>query len=299
MANKPCVNPPLNQGFVIQAEENTYTFAMFRNILYELAVNRFKYFGLPESMNERMLELNLNGYGAATIFREDGAGLIMNGQLAYDLALDYYGNPISWRAIMYNGVNFSGLSALNAVLVYNNRLRTSTFPMVNMYANKLWQAQASADTNVNLQKYPVLIKAQREVMQSMKAVMQKYMGNEPFIFGFKNMSPEDMSVLDLKVPFIAPELLEYKKNLWNECLVYLGIANNYTEKSERLNIPETNQTQGATNAYRETALKERQYALDKANKLFGLNMSVEFNVEVEQEALELTKAVFREDVENG
>ena len=290
-----CANPPLQNEFVEQARENTFTWAMYRNILYELAVNRFKYGGFTDTMNARMLELNLNGYGAATIFREDGAGLIMNGQLAYDLRLDYYGNPISWRAIMYNGVNFSGLSSQNAVLVYNNRLRTSTFPLVSMYAQKLWDAQASADTNVHLQKYPLLVKAPKAAIKSMKTVMQKYIGNEPIIYGLENLDMEQVQVLDLKVPFIAPELLEYKKNLWNEALIFLGIANNYTEKSERLNIPETNQTQGATNAYRETALRERQYALEKANKLFGLNLTVEFNVEVEQMAAEVTKAIFREE----
>lgn len=287
-----CANPQLQNEFVEQARENTFTWAMYRNILYELAVNRFKYTGLPDSMNARMLELNLNGYGAATIFQEDGAGLIMNGQLAYDLRLDYYGNPISWRAIMYNGVNFSGLSSQNAVLVYNNRLRTSTYPLVSMYAQKLWDAQASADTNVHLQKYPILVKAPKAAIKSMKTVMQKYMGNEPIIYGLENLDMEQVQVLDLKVPFVSPQLLEYKKNLWNECLIYLGIANNYTEKSERLNIPETNQTQGATNAYRETALKEREYAIDKVNKMFGLNIKVEFNAEVKDMAENVTNIIY-------
>ena len=102
----------------------------------------------------------------------------------------------------------------------------------------------------------------------MKNVYAKYDGNEPFIFGNKQIDMNKITVLKTDAPFIAKDLFDMKVNYWNEALTYLGITNNSIQKKERLITDEAIRGEGGTMANRYARLEARRMACEEINKMF-------------------------------
>ena len=111
---------------------------------------------------------------------------------------------------------------------------------------------------------------------------KQYDGNEPFIFGDKNLDLNSITVLKTDAPYISDKIYELKSNIWNEALTVLGISNVNTHKKERMITDEVTRTQGGTIASRYSRLEARQTAIDKINKMFGTNIEVNYREDFEQ-----------------
>ena len=64
--------------------------------------------------------------------------------------------------------------------------------------------------------------------------------------------------------------MEYKKEIWNEALQFLGINSLQTEKKERLITDEASSNNELINLNLQSMLIPRQEACKQFNKLFGL-----------------------------
>ena len=64
--------------------------------------------------------------------------------------------------------------------------------------------------------------------------------------------------------------MEYKKQIWNEALCFLGISNLQMEKKERLVTDEVNSSNELINLNLQSFLIPRQEACKKFNDYFGL-----------------------------
>ena len=104
----------------------------------------------------------------------------------------------------------------------------------------------------------------------------KWEGNEPVIFGDNKLNPESLKVLNTGAPYVADKLYTLKTQIWNEALTYFGISNVNFQKKERLISDEVIRNQGGTIASRYSRLNTRRQACDEINRMFGLNMSVDF-----------------------
>ena len=112
---------------------------------------------------------------------------------------------------------------------------------------------------------------------AVKNVYQQYDGNQPFIFGSKNMGLKDnISVLKTDAPYLADKLMEQKNQIWNEAMTYLGISNVSYQKKERLISDEVTRSMGGTIASRQSRLEMRKEACDQINRMFGTNIDVDF-----------------------
>ena len=81
--------------------------------------------------------------------------------------------------------------------------------------------------------------------------------------------------LDLNSKFLGSEITDNLKVYWNEALNMLGITGE-TSKKERMITDEVERQNGGTLASRNSALEMRRQACDEINKMFGLNISVDF-----------------------
>lgn len=68
-----------------------------------------------------------------------------------------------------------------------------------------------------------------------------------------------------------------KRQLLEEVLTILGVEANTNDKAERLVSNEITSNMGSTEALRLNRLKSRQLAAERINRIFGTNISVEFN----------------------
>ena len=256
--------------FENKASWNNYTYR-----LYEMAMSRGVWSGMPDTIDLRYLEQVLITQGAAVFFRDDVLGYLclpvtLNGKL------DVYGNPRDFIAISDTGYT-KNLNINNGVIIYNNYLRTPNIFDIKYYADRLYQYDRIIDININAQKTPILIKADKNEALTMQNVYQKYDGNQPVIFGKKTLSDDSMTVLKTDAPWVADKIYDLKAKIWNEALTQLGIPNSDTTKRERMIKDEVLTAQGAVIATRNSPEKMRQIACEKINQMFSLDIWYQFD----------------------
>ena len=249
---------------------NNATYRQYYNRLVELAISMFDWQGLPDTVDPRFLELTLFTDGQAVFFEDEVMGYlalqnILGGQL------DVYRIPVDRRAYAVNGYQ-KPLTNKDSVIIYNNYLHTNSMLDVAMFAKRLYNLDRAIDVNANAQKTPILIKCDETQRLTMLNMYKQYDGNQPVIFGDKNLNANGLQVLQTGAPFVADQLYQLKTQIWNEALTYLGISNVNYQKKERLITDEVIRNQGGTVASRYSRLQARREACDKINKMFGLNI---------------------------
>ena len=263
-----------DRNFWDSARLNNYTYMYYYNKLTELAISMFEWKNLPDTIDERFLELTLFSEGKALFFRDDIIGdLALRCTLAGPF--DLYNVPTRRRAYAVNGYQAERTNK-DSVVIYNNYLRHPTKPDVEMFAMKLYNLSRAIDVNANAQKTPVLILCDENQRLTMKNLYMQYDGNMPFIFGDKQLNPNDVKVLSTGAPFVSDKLYQLFTQYWNEALTHLGISNVNYQKKERMISDEVLRNQGGTIASRYSRLEMRRKACEKINEMFGLDIEVEF-----------------------
>lgn len=265
--------------------QNNNQYGMYLERLTELAISMFEWKNLPDTCDERFLELTLFTNGYAVFFKDEDlsrTGLSDSDTGSY-LALpvatngrwNVYNVPTKRRAYASNGYN-KNLDENNSVMIYNNLLHTNSINISRTYAKRLYNLDRIVDVNANAQKTPVLILANEQQRLTMLQVYQKWDGNEPVIFGDRDLDMKLVQALRTDAPYIADKIQSLKTELWNEVLTYLGISNISFQKKERMISDEVLRNQGGTIASRYSRLNARRKAADQINKMFGLNIEVDF-----------------------
>lgn len=266
---------------------NNRTYLQYYNRLLELAINMYEWKNLPNTVDERFLELTLFSDGMAVFFRDDILGELCL-QCMIGGELDVYRIPIDRTAYATNGYQMR-LNNQNSVIIFNNYTHTNSMLDVEMYARRLYEIERTIDVNVKAQKTPIIVRATENQRLTMKNLYMQYDGNEPFIFGDNNLDMDAIKVLPTNAPYVADKLNILKRQIWNEALTYLGIENSNTEKKERLVSDEVNSNLGGVAAQRFCRLNARRQAANKINKMFGLSIEVDFREEVKEMFKEVTE----------
>ena len=268
-------NPsPTNKQFWQSGQMNNRLYAMYYDYLTELAVSMFEWKNLPDSVDERYMELVLFTHGQAIFFKDDTLGyLCLNN--AVQGRFNVYRVPIMRRAYAANGYQ-KPLDETNSVIIYNNYLRTNTMPAIRNYAELLYDIDQTIRVNAKAQKTPVLLSCDENERLTMLNLYQNYDGNQPFIFASKDIRPNSVECIKTDAPFVGKDLYELKTKYWNEALTYLGISNINVQKKERLVSDEVTRMIGGTIASRYRRLEMRRKACEQINKMFGLNIECNY-----------------------
>lgn len=254
---------------------NNSSYIQYYDRLTELAISMFDWKNLPEEIDARFLELTLFTDGKILFFRDDDLEQYLVMQVAANGKLDNYRIPTERRAYSITGYTRK-LSEDDSVIIYNNMLHKNSRLDVEMFSRRLYNLDRTIDINVNAQKTPVLIKCAEQERLTMVNLYKEYDGNMPVIYGDKQLNDGAFGVLRTDAPYMADKLYQLKTQIWNEALTYLGISNINVQKKERLITDEVTRNQGGTIASRYSRLESRRMAADKINKMFGLNIEVEY-----------------------
>ena len=253
---------------------NNATYIQYFNRLVELSVSVFDWKGLPETVDPRYLELQLFENGSVVYFRDEVMGdlcldCIANGKF------DVYGNPVSRRAYSIYNQYQKTLNESDSVIIWNNYLHQPSVLDVKVFAKRLYNLDRIIDVNVNAQKTPVLVQGTEKQRLTLVNLYKEFDGNAPFIFGDKNLDLNSLRAISTNAPYVADKLYQLKTQIWNEALTYLGISNINIQKKERLITDEVQRNQGGTIASRYSRLEARREAVDKINRMFGTDISVD------------------------
>ena len=259
-----------DRQFWESASLNNATFRQSYNRLTELSISMFEWKNLPDTVDPRYLELTLFTDGQAVFFKDEEIGFLAL-QNAKGGKFNVYRIPVNRRAYAANGYQ-KDLTDKDSVIIFNNYLHNNSRLDVEMFARRLYNLDRAIDVNANAQKTPVLIQCDETQRLTMLNLYKKYDGNEPFIFGDKNLNPNAIKTLKTDAPYVADKLYQLKTQIWNEALTYLGISNINITKKERLITDEVTRNQGGTIASRYSRLEARRDACREINKMFGLDI---------------------------
>lgn len=253
---------------------NNQTYMMYYNRLRDYALSMFEWEGLPDSINERFLEVKMYEEGSVVWFTDPSFGLlalpVMKGG-----EINFYNEPTSYNAVS-TGYNRK-LDPEEAVIMYANYSRTPIDPIIRQYAHRLFEITRTQDVNVKAQKTPVLLLADESQRMTLLNAYQQFDGNEPMIFGNKKgFDPESVSVLKTDAPYVSDKLQVLKNEIWNEAMTFLGVGNAKQDKKERLVEAEVSANDEQVEGAREIMLKSRRQACEQINKMFGTKISVDF-----------------------
>ena len=265
---------------------NDATYIDYLNRFKRIALSMFEWVNLPNSMDARYLELCLYYNGQASLLHDKKYGFI-NTKCAGSGYVNIYGLPDKFNCFSY-GFNsmrelYTGLNPLlndeekeakkneECILVMNNFDRTPTAGSMELFAWRLYLAQRTCDVNISGQRFPVMIVGDEKQRLMLENLYNQYNGNQPFIFGNKNQLNDDMlKAIKTDSPYVADKITEYKKEIWNEALTYLGINNISVQKKERLTENESNENNELVNLNLQSMLAPRLEACRQFNEKYGL-----------------------------
>ena len=277
---------PNDYQFWDSANDNAIAEQYYLSRLSELAMSMFDWKNLPKSIDKRFMEYTLFYEGCVVFFKDDALEVNNSdeGYLALQVALggnlDVYRVPDYRRAYATNGYQ-NQLNSENSVIIWNNMLRMPEFGRMMFYAKKLYEIDRAISVNVKGQKFPVAILCDENERLTMKNIYMQYDGNQPFIFGSKDLDLKNIQVINTGSPFVADKLQVLKDNIWSEAMTCLGIPNSAMGKKERLVASEAELSMGGTLASRSSRMDMRKEACQKINDMFGLNIDVEYNEDLQ------------------
>lgn len=268
-----------DENYWQSANFNGRNYAKNLALLESLAMNRFRWVGLPDTCDARFLEWCLNRYGIATIAHAESMPDVWQTlQAAPSGQFNVYGLPEKWDAVGMNGTRYS-VTQENGELVYYSFSRIEPWNALSLYARKLTHYERTEDINLSHQHKPWVFIAPQEKKQELVNLMKQALGGEPAILGDSNFSKlvDEVKAIDTKVPLITEELARSRQNVFNEALLYLGIPHLAFEKGERMIEDEARANTAPTNIMLLDCLQARRQACETLNRRFGLDINVYFN----------------------
>lgn len=279
---KKIMNFRNNYKFIDNLLMNDLTFYDYLDRFRKVALSVFEWVNLPKSMNSMWLEKCLFYEGQATLLKDKNYGFI-NTKCCSDGDINIYGLPSSLNCYsfeyntsrkLYTGLTSNTNEFEDCILVQNNWERIPTTGTIELFAYRLYEAEQTAFTNIKAQKTPVLLLVDETQRLMMENLYSQYDGNRPFIFGDKKQINQDtLKAIRTDAPFVADKIIDYKKEIWNEALTFLGINNIMVDKKERLITDEANSNNELINLNLQSYLAPRQEACKQFNEKFGLTDS--------------------------
>ena len=293
---KKSVVKPKDIKFLDSMLMNSQTYFDYVERFKRICLSMFEWVNLPESMNARYLEECLYYKGQAGLLFDEEYGYI-NTQISSAGRLNIYGLPTELMCYSYDYNQYRNLytglknrETTDCILVMNNWERIPTAVTIELFCQRLAEAEMTASVNIKAQKTPVLIVVDENQRLMMENLYSQYDGNRPFIFGDKNQLSENaIKCISTGADFIADKVMDYKKQIWNEALQFLGINTLQTEKKERLITDEASSNNELINLNLQSMLIPRQEACKQFNKLFNLSGDKEISVRVRSDLYNIIK----------
>ena len=275
---------------------NDQTYIDYLERMKKICLSMFEWVNLSDSMNARFLEMCLFYNGQAALLYDDDYGYI-NTMAADGGYINIYGLPTEIQCYSYRFNQRRSLymtdtgeeKGKECILVMNNFERVPTASTVNLFALRLAEAQRTADVNIKAQRTPILLTTDQKQIFTLKKMYEEYDGNTPAIYADKNaITPDALNAIKTDAPFIAMNIMDYKREIWNEFLTFMGISN-LSEKRERMISNEIDSNNELVNLNMQALLIPRKEACKKFNEKYGLAGDKAIDVKVRSDLYNIVK----------
>lgn len=270
---------PINRGSSYSNLNNNLERYFYNHYYYQLwsfACNLFHWDNLPDGIPSKFIERTLIDFGYGCFGPYMGRKVFTKCTLSGPLDMYYEPKEITMYSV--DEVHVTVKSA-DAVIVYNNYARLPTSPFLDTYAARMAKAEAFIAVNMNANKTPVILgMPDQKATLSIKNLYAKFEGNEPAVIQMDAFGQMPIQAIDTGAAWKVDKAQEYKRQTWDEAMLFLGLRTTPVEKRERVNVAETLGDLQQVELSRQIALNARQDACEKINELWGTNITVELSV---------------------
>ena len=263
---------------------NFRTFHMYFDMLLSLAINRFRWTGMPDSCNVWYFEKMLHKCGIATFSHAAETPDVWTTLTAMPTGeYNMYGYPTKWRAVGYDGLTDYDVTDENGALCFYSWSRYTPWNYIEIFARKMAHYSRTEDVNLSQQMRPFIGIAPQEKKMELVNLLKQIDGGEPAVLGDSNFGElvKNVTTIDLGVPFIGEELARGQTNVLYQALMFLGIPHLAFEKGERMIEEEARANSAATNTLLLDCLNSRREFCETINRRFGMDVHVYFNDDIE------------------
>lgn len=275
---------------------NNRTFNDYLDRMRKICLSMFEWVNLPDSMNARFIEQCLYYQGQAALLYDNDYGYL-NTMASDGGYINIYGLPTEIMCYSYRFNQRRGLYTTDigeekdkeCILVLNNYDRVPTSYTISLFAYRLAEAQRTADVNIKAQRTPILITTDQKQYFTLKKMYEEYDGNTPAIFADKNLiTPDALKAMKTDAPMIIQDIMDYKREIWNEFLTFMGISN-LSEKRERMISNEIDSNNELVNLNLQALLTPRKEACKQFNEKYGLMGKKAIDVKVRSDLYNIVK----------
>lgn len=256
-----------------QNEKRLYEWKWMR-FIESLALSRFKWENLPDTMSERHLEKVLHIYGQAVMFSMDG--IPMATQVVTRGMPNPYDDYTTFTSTANNGWNYE-IPEGDGFIVYDSQTRTSGIQPLRLFASQLAELDVLKRVNLRQQRTTVVFTGHEDSSSDMVKLAKDLEISQYGVLASKKLNVE-VKAIRTDVPYIADKFNADRQAMLNDLYASLGIEQ-LVEKAERLITAEADAFADSTARIREDALIPRRAAAEAFNKRFGTNISVAWRVD--------------------
>lgn len=282
--------------------ENYRNLAEYRNVymqLLNLALSSFEWKNLPETCNERWLEISLLTSGMAGFADDPERGLVALRASASSGTYNIYGEPSKIRLYGFNGYNRefvcymqgSDNSQAKAVICRDNPTVYPYISYINTYALRISDLLRSIDVATRKLKIPYFIQADQSQAPAIEQLLNDIDDNVDKVITANATDPEAFKVWPTRIdPGVLKAMWESLDNIDGRIREILGITSAPNQdKKERLIKDEVNSNNMFTDANIQQRLRQRQIFAETVNSHFGLNISVELADHLQRTAADVNE----------
>lgn len=275
----------------------------------DIAMQRYKFKGLPDTVQERVILESMIMYGCVIFFEKDGAILALPGAPGAG-GLNINGDPISANVFSRNGLLNEDIKLYTpggitdteltkgsdghiirtdrrGVIVWENKNRYPFFYTIDYYAEAIADTLRTIDVARNWMKTPFIPVCEQSLVDSVTTSLKQIQENDELV-------PMSTGVLDIKKFNILPvnesgdsitnsrELIDwYDQQFRARC----GIRSNTAadKKGENLLTDEVHINDSYTDSISNNYIDYINEQLELVNKVFGTNISCEVNESFQSE----------------
>lgn len=253
----------------------------------------FVYEGLPDEVPAKWLEHYLMSNGTAIFTKLNDKYYVFVGRPgaemnAYYVPLRYVvadpwvklpdGNTLSKEFIIEDHVWNGKEVKADCVMIRNDTFAVGLLPMVTKYCRRIMENEITMELASILARATINISASDDRTKTSAEVWLKrlidgelaIMAETPFIEGLNVR--EFKEVADCLVP-----LIEYHQYTKASFLNDIGLNANYNMKREAINSNESQLNDDMLKPLIDNMLQMRKEAIEEINKMYGLNITVDFN----------------------
>ena len=282
---------------MIFKDSNSGYLNFYRQYLFDLRNNLYKWEGLPESISGNNLEhiLTISGYGVATQYKGDV--LFLQGAIS---GIDYQNYPIDFVSANHAIPTLTRKINKNCVVAWNvpdYQYPHGDVELIDIFAHRLMNIAVSIDCSLVNSRVSAVFDVENSEQAKQVAISYKQlMAGNPFVInlGMKNLISEKNNIYPVKARdnLVTDLLQDSYNNTMSEFFKIFGIKSLNVDKSQYVNGIDSTSSSEAESANKNVRLDARKKFCEKCNKMFGTNITVDLNREI-------IKQVMEGGIENG